>query len=364
MMKIVDSVTSMTGESIVIKNYTKEESLRAWVGKKRPDFEGSKLLTDQPLKLQVDVVELSDQAKAMLAQEKGKTGVAQAGGDFEFEISMQDEQKILLIERMIEDLTGKKLKFHILKKLRLDTKSDINSITELKNNLQTQQQLQGWGLEYDRRESYYEQEKMSFTAQGMIKTADGREINFSVQLNMSREFAQQQNISIRAGDAVKIDPLVINFAGSAPQLTSNKFSFDLDLDGKEDQISFIGNGSGFLAIDLNGDGQVNNGGELFGPVSGDGFSELAKYDEDGNQWIDENDSIYDRLRIWTKDPDGKDVLFALGQKGIGAIFLGNINTPFDMKDGDNKLHGQVRDSGIFLRENGSAGTIQQIDLIV
>lgn len=91
---------------------------------------------------------------------------------------------------------------------------------------------------------------------------------------------------------------------------------------------------------------------------------MAKYDEDGNQWIDENDSIYDSLRIRTKDPEGKDVLFALGQKGIGAIFLGNINTPFDMKDGENNLHGQVKNSGVFLREDGSAGIIQQIDLVV
>ena len=69
---------------------------------------------------------------------------------------------------------------------------------------------------------------MSFSSDGVVKTADGKEINFSVDLNMSREFASQQNVSIREGDAKKMDPLVINFDGKAPELTDTKFSFDLD----------------------------------------------------------------------------------------------------------------------------------------
>lgn len=60
---------------------------------------------------------------------------------------------------------------------------------------------------------------MSFASQGI----DGREISFSVELNMFREFATETNISIRAGSAV--DPLVINYDGTAPRLTDTKFSF-------------------------------------------------------------------------------------------------------------------------------------------
>jgi len=364
-MKIMDSAVIMSGESSSYKSYTREESLKTWNGMQRLDFEGNNSRTaGQPLMLQVDVLELSDQAKAALAAGKGQSaGVAQADGAGEFEISDQDKQKIQLIQKMLEALTGKKIKFYVLNKFKLNgEKADLN-ISSVRINPQAQLR-QGWGLEYDLHEAYYEQEKMSFTAEGIVKTADGREISFTTQLNMSREFAARQDISIRAGDAAKIDPLVINFSGTAPELTSNKFSFDLDSDGKEDQISFVGPGSGFLAIDLDGDGRIDNGGELFGPNTGDGFAELAKYDEDGNHWIDENDSIYDRLRIWTKDQDGKDVLFALGQKGIGAIFLGNTNTPFEMKDSGINLQGQVKNSGVFLYESGLAGTIQQIDLAV
>lgn len=180
---------------------------------------------------------------------------------------------------------------------------------------------------------------------------------------MSREFASQMNISIRAGDA-KIDPLVINLNGESPGLKEEKFFFDLDCDGNMEQIPFLMSGNGFLAIDLNNDGVINNGGELFGPITGNGFDELARYDVDGNNWIDENDPVFQNLCIWIKEPDGSDRLFALGEKGIGAIYLGNIDTLFHHKGGKNNLLGQIRKTGIFLKEDSSAGVISHIDLVV
>ncbi|MCB1769761.1 MAG: hypothetical protein KDJ31_08715, partial [Candidatus Competibacteraceae bacterium] len=104
--------------------------------------------------------------------------------------------------------------------------------------------------------------------------------------------------------------------------------------------------------------------ELFGATTGQGFAELAQYDEDGNQWIDENDSIYQSLRIWSKDATGNDQIVALGQRGVGAIYLGHVATPFSLKDDQNNLLGAIRESGVFLHENGVAGTLQQIDLSV
>lgn len=362
-MRIADSLIYMSGESSSFKSYVREESLRSWANGERVALEGQDSRAGQTLNLNVDVLELSDEARAAAARQRASLREAGQAGAVDFELSDKDKQKIQLIQRMIEALTGRKLKFYGVNGLKLGRDNASQTVSPGAANVQAQRQ-QGWGLEYNYHESYYEQEKMSFAAQGIIRTADGREIDFSVQLNMSREFAQQLNINVRAGDAVKIDPLVINFGGTAPELTDTKYSFDLDSDGTEDQISFVGPGSGFLALDINGDGQINNGGELFGPGSGDGFADLAQYDEDGNGWIDESDSVYNRLRIWTKDRDGKDVLFALGQKGVGAIFLGNVSTPFEMKDRENVLDGQVRNSGVFLYESGQAGTIQQIDLAV
>ena len=64
------------------------------------------------------------------------------------------------------------------------------------------------------------------------------------------------------------------------EVSDQTFYFDLDADGKEEEISVL-NGSGYLALDKNGDGTINDGSELFGTRNGDGFADLAQYDEDG-----------------------------------------------------------------------------------
>ncbi|MCP3661393.1 MAG: hypothetical protein GY696_02685 [Gammaproteobacteria bacterium] len=223
----------------------------------------------------------------------------------------------------------------------------------------------GWGMVYDYYEAYYEAESVSFNAQGMVQTADGSKINIDLQLNMSRRFVREQHINITAGDAVRMkDPLIVNFNGTAAELTQTKFKFDIDADGNKDQIAFVGSGSGFLALDRNDDGVINDGRELFGAISGQGFSELTEHDQDDNGWIDEADSIYEQLRIWSRDTEGNDQLVALGQRGVGAIYLGHIETPFLLKDSENMTHGQIRESGVFLGESGEVGTVQQLDLVV
>jgi hypothetical protein len=222
----------------------------------------------------------------------------------------------------------------------------------------------GWGVDYQRSESVSETEQTAFAASGVVRTSDGREISFALSLSMSRSYEQHSSLSISAGDAPQVkDPLVINFAGSAAQLSSQRFAFDLDSDGNNENINSLAPGSGFLALDKNADGRINNGSELFGATTGNGFAELAKLDSDGNGWIDENDAAFKQLRVWSHDGSG-DRLQTLRQAGVGAINLGNIDTPFSLKDSANTTLGLIRSSGVFLREDGGAGTIQQVDLTV
>ncbi len=226
---------------------------------------------------------------------------------------------------------------------------------------------QPFGGSYTESSYQSEQEATTFSTKGAVKTTDGREIDFNLSLTMSRSFEEAYAGSATFGAALNqaalCDPLVINLNASSANVTDQKFYFDLDADGIMDEISNLSYGSGFLALDKNGDGIINDGSELFGAQSGDGFSDLAAYDTDGNGWIDENDPIFDQLVIWTKDASGKDVLCALGKAGVGAIYLGNTQTDFSLKSGkDNSTNALVRKTGIFLYENGSCGTIQHLDL--
>lgn len=219
-------------------------------------------------------------------------------------------------------------------------------------------------LSFSAEEYYTEQENTLFSSVGTVRTADGREINFNVDLSMSRSFTQayQQELNLAALQQT-CDPLVINFDADTASLSDQKFKFDVDADGQEDDISMLGAGSGYLALDKNGDGVINDGSELFGPQSGNGFQDLAAYDEDGNGWIDENDSIWSKLKIWCKNPDGSDSLYTLGDKGVGAICLQNTATDFSLKGNNNQDNGYIRSTGIFLYENGNVGTVQHLDLV-
>ncbi|HQV09129.1 MAG TPA: hypothetical protein PLL04_08230, partial [Thauera sp.] len=221
----------------------------------------------------------------------------------------------------------------------------------------------GFGMEYDFSATYTESEHMSFSAAGVVRTADGAEIRFELGFAMARSYTESVSFSLRAGDQRLKDPLVLDFGGPAAALSDVRFDFDLDGDGRNEQLPLLG-GSGFLAFDRNSNGRIDDGRELFGPASGDGFAELAALDEDGNGWIDEADGAWSQLRLWSPDAEGKGRLQSLTEAGVGAFYLGRVDTAFGLKDAANDTQGLMRASSIYLREDGGVGTVSQVDLRV
>ena len=210
-----------------------------------------------------------------------------------------------------------------------------------------------------------EMEYTAFQSQGCVKTQDGREITFGVEVEMSRAFCEKYDSIFVQDVPVTCDPLVFNLEGNIGKISDQKFLFDLNADGTEEEISFTEQGSGFLALDKNKDGEINDGSELFGTKSGDGFKDLAEYDEDGNGWIDENDSVFDDLSIWTLNEEGEKVQISLLKADVGAIYLGNASTEFSLKNAEtHDTNGIIRSTGVFLKESGGAGTVQHIDLAI
>ena len=211
---------------------------------------------------------------------------------------------------------------------------------------------------------YTETETTTFKAVGNIQTEDGRSLNINLNVSMSRSFTAYYETHFSTENLNICDPLVINYGGELADFESEySFFFDLDTDGVAEKIAKLTSGSAFLALDLNDDGTINDGSELFGPKSGDGFKDLAAYDEDQNGWIDENDSVFEKLKLWSKDREGNDILYTLKQKDIGAIFLGAASTEFAYTDGLNYTEAYARQTGIFLYESGMAGTVQHIDMV-
>lgn len=205
-----------------------------------------------------------------------------------------------------------------------------------------------------------EVDTLHFSSHGSVKTEDGRTLDFSLQLSLE----QRRTVVTgwRSSLPYLMDPLVLSFDRSLSTLADTRFSFDLDLDGEMDEIPSLHGGSGFLALDKNEDGVINNGAELFGPLSGAGFTTLQEYDFDGNKWIDENDPVFDQLMVWFGAGGPDDRLVSLREAGVGALSLTAAESLFDLKDSNANVIGRVSGAGLFFLENGEARSLQEVDL--
>lgn len=248
----------------------------------------------------------------------------------------------------------------------LKDRDKIQTSREGSSQVSGQTATRMWEISLKQTDIHFEEEHLSLSSSGQVTTEDGRKIDFSLDMSLNRSFVsrtQEETLVQRWQERVNLtDPLVISLDGKAPALSDASFEFDLDSDGETQMIHFVSPGSGFLAFDKNNDQMINNGSELFGPGTGNGFGELAEFDEDQNNWIDENDAVFSQLSVWTRDENGKDKLISLKDAGVGAISLDYARTVFNMTSSDNSLQGQLKSSGVFLFEDGNVGSVSQVDL--
>lgn len=306
----------------------------------------------------------------MLASDADIAGPSRLGfAPTDIDVPAIDSLRMQLLRLLLEKLTGREI--DVIDPRDLDP-SNIDPVTMPEAAVRPPANRADWvasttnananAIVWSVQETRIETERTEFQARGVVQTADGQRIDLEIDLRMSRRFIEQRSLQGTLQPELQ-DPLVVNFDAPAAALTDTRFAFDLDADGEKQQVAFLRPGSGFLAIDRNDNGKIDNGSELFGPLSGDGFAELRRYDADGNGWIDANDPVYERLRVWTRDAQGRDQLLALGEVGVGAIYLGHVATPFDLRHSeDNALLGQVRSTGVWVGSDGRSGTVQQIDL--
>lgn len=375
-MKIDSANYSMTASHLAASRDEASESLRAWRGDHRPDFESVNGSSAQASSLAT----LSSAARTALAEdlraalatlpplpEFVSAPVAEMAAIEEAADAVDNDPFLSLIRSMVEMLTGQSIRIFSAKELRHSDAAHPPAVPRA-GARGTQSPVParpaGFGIEYDYRAVHEEFEQTQVSAQGVVRTADGRAISFKLDLSMTRTYRDEVSVSFRAGDAVRKDPLVLNFDGAAAQLSDRYFAFDLDSNGAKEKLALLTGGSGYLAFDHNGNGKVDSGHELFGPVTRSGFGELASLDSDGNGWIDENDSAFKQLLIWTPDAEGGGTLETLAQREIGAIATGNIASPFELRGTGNSDLGAVAASGVFLTEGGRAGSVQEIDLTI
>ena len=132
--------------------------------------------------------------------------------------------------------------------------------------------------------------------------------------------------------------------------------FDIDNSGFATQTAWTGDDMGLLCRDLNGNGKIDNAGELFGSSTVDGFSLLASLDSNGDHRIDANDAAWSTLKVWI-DSNGDAVtqdgeLHTLDDLGIKSIDLAGVTASTDVIDGNPISH-----TSTFTFDDNSTATI-------
>ncbi|MCW5978608.1 MAG: hypothetical protein KIT09_11050 [Bryobacteraceae bacterium] len=187
-----------------------------------------------------------------------------------------------------------------------------------------------WRVVVSHREVYEETENLVVRARGVVRTADGVEIEFNAEFRLARSFRAETGWIVGAGNPALTDPLFLEVAGR----------------------------QALLVRDADANGTVSGDDELFGARTGDGFNELGLLDDDGNGWIDSGDAAFGQLRLRLGDGS----LQSLEALGIGALSTSGAAGEFHYKNESNELVAVVRRTGVYLTEDGRAGALRQIDL--
>ena len=231
--------------------------------------------------------------------------------------------------------------------------SEITTQSIWLSSSQSQQNTEQQWLATEQWEFGYQAVQASFSGELTLKNGESISfaLDFSMELSWARYSYTEQPVQ---------DPLLVSLSGEPVQLSTDSSEFDLFSDGKKIQLPQLAARQYYLAYDRNQDQQINNGTELFGPSTGQGFTELAGFDDNANGFIDPGDDIWQYLYLWRPEQS----LLSMQQAKLGAISIESAATPMPLHNADNTLAGQLQRSGLAFMTDGKPALVQQIDLVV
>jgi len=131
-----------------------------------------------------------------------------------------------------------------------------------------------------------------------------------------------------------VTPIVLDLNGDGIQTTTLQqgVSFDVNNNGTVERTAWVARGDGLLVRDLNKDGLINDGGELFGEGTvladgtraADGYVALRALDSNLDGVIDAKDTAFGSLKLWVDNGNGitdQGELKSLAAAGITSISL-------------------------------------------
>jgi Ca2+-binding RTX toxin-like protein len=174
------------------------------------------------------------------------------------------------------------------------------------------------------------------------------------------------------GDAtnarVPVDPLILDLDNDGFNIESKKYGvhFDLNCDGFAEKINWTSKDA-ILSIDLNGNGAIDNGSEVFGDYhlladgtrASNGFEALAQYDKNGDGIIDENDDIFHKLMLWV-DLNGNGVSEKGELKSLSDMGIKSISLNYEAANKSTGTEALIGNVATFIYEDDTEGAIGEM----
>jgi|GEM_PF-2900465 len=164
-------------------------------------------------------------------------------------------------------------------------------------------------------------------------------------------------------------PIILDLNNNGIETTGVKQGayFDHANDGFAERTGWVDAADGLLVLDLNGNGKIDNGGELFGSETllangskaANGFEALSALDSNGDHQINADDAAFASLKIWIDaNSDGfsqADELLSLEAVGVAAI--ATTYSTSDIVDNNGNAHRQL---GTYTRTDGSQAVAEDV----
>jgi hypothetical protein len=170
--------------------------------------------------------------------------------------------------------------------------------------------------------------------QGNYNTGGSRSFTVSATDAAGNKGSATSTLNVNAATPLLLD---LNGDGIHTVGLSAGVVFDINANGTLHRTGWGDGTDGFLVLDLNGDGVINDGRELFGSgtrlpngtQAADGYAALAQYDANHDGVIDANDAVFAKLKVWVDaDTDGTTdagELKTLAELGIASLNLNALN---------------------------------------
>jgi hypothetical protein len=166
-------------------------------------------------------------------------------------------------------------------------------------------------------------------------------------------------------------PVIVDLSNNGFNLTNpaNGVDFDIDANGNPDRVAWtaLGSDDGFLVLDRNNNGQVDDSRELFGTMTPganlqNGWVALAVYDVNDDDYINTSDTIFPSLRIWVDVNHNGLTDHGTELKPLSFFNIVGIHIMYQTESWTDQWGNEFRWPGLFLKAGPGARTAYDVYL--